>query len=95
MPVSVIVEFTFRKCNAYFIDRWKLANQLALSGVIWGRAAQQRIDMAEEQSVTQVAEEFDPALRIWQVRAAGGTTLGGERYDGRNYIVDLTVGSCT
>lgn len=25
MPVSTIVEYTFRKCNAYFVDRWKLA----------------------------------------------------------------------
>lgn len=53
------------------------------------------LSKAEELSACQEADVFDPGAHVYSVRSAGGTTIGGERYGGRNYRVDLTAGAVT
>ena len=44
---------------------------------------------AEELAKQHTAEPYGPRRHIFSVRGKGGTSLGGERYGGRNYRVDL------
>ena len=37
VPVSGIVEYSFRKCNEYFVNRWNITN---VSKEKWGRAVE-------------------------------------------------------
>ncbi|KAF8696191.1 hypothetical protein HU200_037087 [Digitaria exilis] len=48
---------------------------------------------AEERAVNQLAEAFGPNRMVYDVRSAGGTSIGGESHGGRHYRVDLTNGS--
>ena len=41
------------------------------------------------------AELYGPRRHIFSVRGKGGTSLGGERYGGRNYRVDLDKVECS
>jgi hypothetical protein len=36
LPVSGIVDYTFHKCNEYFITRWEKARQSLAKGEHWG-----------------------------------------------------------
>jgi hypothetical protein len=39
LPVSGIVDYTFHKCNEYFINRWEKAHQSMAKGERWGGGA--------------------------------------------------------
>jgi hypothetical protein len=36
LPVLGIVDYTFHKCNEYFINRWEKAQQSLTKGERWG-----------------------------------------------------------
>lgn len=95
MLVSAILEYSFRKTNSYFVDRWTRARDAFNAGERWGAAAAKHLAIAEAESCNQEAEEYDPIKHIYAARAAGGTSIGGERYGGRNHRVNITEGDCT
>jgi hypothetical protein len=43
----------------------------------------------------QIGEPYEPHRHIYSVRGLGGTSMGGERYGGRNYRVDLEKVECS
>lgn len=96
LPVSGIVEYSFHKCNEYFVKRWaKAQRRIARNEGPFGRAAKEFIEKAETWAKMQLGEAFGPNRLIYNVRSRGGTTLGGERYGGRNCRVDLENVECT
>jgi hypothetical protein len=46
-------------------------------------------------SATHIGEPYGPHRHIYSVRGLGGTSMGGERYGGRNYHVDLDKVECS
>ena len=92
VPVSVIVEYSFRKCNEYFVNRWNIAKA---SKEKWGRAGRKHLDLSETIASNQVGEAFGPSRLVYNIRSAGGTNPGGEKYGGRNYRVDLDKAECS
>ena len=87
-----IVEYSFRKCNEYFVNRWYIAKA---SKEKWGRAGRKHLDLSKMIACNQVGEAFGPSRLVYNIRSAGGTNLGGEKYDGRNYRVDLDKAECS
>jgi hypothetical protein len=92
VPVSGIVEYSFRKCNEYFVNRWNKANQ---SKETWGKVGRKHFEIVEMISNNQVGNSYGPSRLVYNIYSAGGTTLGGEKYDGRNYKVDLEKVECS
>ena len=86
VPVSGIVEYSFRKCNEYFVNRWNIAKA---SKEKWGRTGTKHLDLLETIASNQVGEAFGPWRLVYNIRSAGGMNPGGEKYGGRNYRVDL------
>ena len=95
MPVSAIVEYTFHKCNYYFVDRWKRARAGIDAGEVWGKAIAKHLTSQGEISATQEAQLFDPRSYVYSVRSAFRTCVGGEGSGSRIYRVDLTTVQCT
>jgi hypothetical protein len=50
------------------------------------------LDISETIASNQVGEAFGPSRLVYNIRSVGGTNPGGEKYDGRNYRVDLEKG---
>jgi hypothetical protein len=92
VPVSGIVEYSFRKCNEYFGNRWNIAK---MSKDKWGRVGRKHLDVAETIASNQLGEAFGPSRLVYNIRSAGGTNLGSEKYGGRNYRVDLHKVECS
>jgi len=53
VPVSGIVEYSFRKCNEYFVNQWNIAKA---SKEKWGRASTKHLDLLETIASNQVGE---------------------------------------
>ena len=51
VPMSGIVEYLFRKCNEYFVNRWNIAKA---SKEKWGRAGRKHLDVSEMIASNQV-----------------------------------------
>ena len=64
------------------------AEEYSLAGVIW-KGQSRTIEGAEELAKQHTAEPYGPRRHIFSVRGKGDTSLGDERYGGRNYRVDL------
>ena len=94
-PVAGIVEYSFQKCNEYFVNRWQRARASLDNGDRLGVIADEHFAEAEELSVHQIGEPYGPERMVYSVRGAGGTTIGGESHGGRNYRVDLKAGECS
>ena len=47
VPVSGIVEYSFRKCNEYFVNQWNIAKA---SKEKWGRASRKHLDLLGDDS---------------------------------------------
>jgi len=62
---------------------------------MWGVAVNKHLADVELESTKQVCEEFDPNRHIYLVRLADRTNVGGERFRGRIYRVDLSSVQCT
>jgi hypothetical protein len=95
LPVSGIVEFSFRKCNEYFVKRYGLALRNEEELGRWGKATHEYLKEAEELAKQQVAEAYGRDMLVFYVRARGGTNLGSERFGGRTYRVDLDKVECS
>uniref|UniRef100_K3XS99 Aminotransferase-like plant mobile domain-containing protein n=1 Tax=Setaria italica TaxID=4555 RepID=K3XS99_SETIT len=94
-PVSGIIEYSFKKCNAYFVDRWQKARAMLDEGHRIGKVADEFLSQAELRSVHQLAEPYGPEMMVYSIRSCGTTNIGGESHGGRHYIVDLNNVSCT
>jgi hypothetical protein len=92
VPVSGIVEYLFRKCNEYFMNRWNIAK---MSKDKWGRADRKHLDVAETIASNQLGEAFGPSRLVYNIRSAGGTNPGDEKYGSKNYRVDLDKVECS
>jgi hypothetical protein len=90
--VSGIVEYSFRKCNEYLVNRWNIANR---SKEKWDQAGRKYLEIAEMISSNQVGDSYGPSRLVYNIYSAGVTTLGGERHGGRNYKVDLEKVECS
>jgi transposase-like protein len=86
VPVSSTMEYSLRKCNEYFVNRWNMAK---VSKEKWGRAGRKHLDLSEMIASNQVGEAFGPSRLVYNIRSAGGMNPGDEKYGGRNYRVDL------
>ena len=53
------------------------------------------MDLLETIASNQVGEAFGPSRLVYNIRSAGGTNPGGEKYGGRNYRVDLEKAECS
>lgn len=93
--VAGIVEYSFGKCNKYFINRWQKARNQLDNGQKWGLIADEHLKGVESRSVNQLGRPFSPERMIYEVRGAGGTNIGGESHGGRKYKVDIRTGECT
>ena len=82
LPVSGIVEFSFHKCNEYFMKGWELAQRNIAEKGHFGKAGAEHLKEAKELAKQHTAELYGPRRHIFSVRGKGGTSLGGERYGG-------------
>ena len=89
LPMSRIVEFSFQKCNKYFVKRWELAQRNIDEQERFGKVRAEHLKEAEKLAKQHTAELYGPRRHIFSVRGKGGTSLGGKRYGGRNYRVDF------
>jgi hypothetical protein len=95
LPVSGIVEFSFQKCNEYFVKRWELAHRNLVEHGRFGKDTTEHLKEAEELAQQHTREPYGPLRHIFSVQGRGGTNMGGERYGGRNYRVDLEKVECS
>ena len=95
LPVFEIVEFSFHKCNEYFVKRRELAQRNIAEQGHFGKAGAEHLKEAEELAKQHTAEPYGPRRHIFSVWSKGGTSLGGEHYGGRNYRVDLEKVECS
>ena len=82
LPVSGIIEFSFHKCNEYFIKRWELAQSNIAEQGRFEKAGAKHLKEAEELAKQHTAEPYGPRHHIFSVWGKGGTSLGGEHYGG-------------
>ena len=47
VPVSGIVEYSFRKCNEYFVNHWNITKT---SKEKWGRVGRKHLDLSGDDS---------------------------------------------
>jgi hypothetical protein len=73
VPVSGIVEYSFRKCNEFFVNQWNIAKA---SNEKWGRASRKHLDLSEMLASNQVGEAFGPSRLVYNIRSARGTNRG-------------------
>jgi hypothetical protein len=94
-PVSGIIEYSFKKCNEYFVNRWKNARDLLDKGGKIGSFADEKMYDVALRSVNQHAEAYGPDRMIYSIRGSSTTNVGGESHGGQHYRVDLRAGTCT
>uniref|UniRef100_K3XQ43 SWIM-type domain-containing protein n=1 Tax=Setaria italica TaxID=4555 RepID=K3XQ43_SETIT len=94
-PVARIIEYSFEKCNAYFVDRWQKARAMLDEGYRIGKVADDYLSEAKLRSVHHLAEPYGPERMVYSIRSYGTTNIGGESHGGRHYRVDLNEVSCT
>uniref|UniRef100_K3ZEY3 Zinc finger PMZ-type domain-containing protein n=1 Tax=Setaria italica TaxID=4555 RepID=K3ZEY3_SETIT len=94
-PISGIIEYSFEKCNTYFVDRWQKARAMLDEGYRIGKVADDYLSQAELRSVHHLAEPYGPERMVYSIRSCGTTNVRGESHGGRHYRVDLNEVSCT
>ena len=72
LPVFRIVEFSFHKCNEYFVKRWELAQRNIVERGCFGKARAEHLKEAEELAKQHTAEPYRPRRHIFSVRGKGG-----------------------
>ena len=77
--MSEIVEFSFHKCNEYFVKRWELAQRNIAEQGRFGKVGAGHLKEAAELAKQHTAEPYGLRRHIFSVRGKGGTSLGGER----------------
>jgi hypothetical protein len=87
--VSGIVEYSFMKCNEYFIKRWELTQRNIAEHGDWRKVGHEHLQVADELTKMQDGEPYGPNRHMFSVRGTSGTSLDEERYGGCSYRVDL------
>src|SRR5688572_33171076 len=77
-PVSGIIEYSFEKCNTYFVDRWQKARDLLNEGHRNGKVADENISEAELRFVNQLLEPYSPESMAYSKRGFDTTNFSGE-----------------
>jgi hypothetical protein len=96
LPVSRIVDYTFHKCNEYFVNRWNKAQQYIAKGEHWGELARKHLLEQCEISTNEVVMLFDLTRLVYEVKSSSQTNVGGEISGGRIFRVEIgDVVSCT
>jgi hypothetical protein len=83
LPISGIVDYTFHKCNEYFINKWEKAQQSLAKGERWGEPERRYLLEHAEMSNNEVVVLFDPAKLVYEVKSSSRTSVGGEVSGGR------------
>jgi hypothetical protein len=83
LPVSGIVDYTFHKCNEYFMNRWEKAQQSHGKGEHWGEPARKHLLEQGEISNNEIIMLFDPVKLVYEVKSSSRTNVGGEVSGGR------------
>jgi hypothetical protein len=78
LSVSGIVDYTFHKCNEYFINRWEKARQPLVKGERWGEPGRKHLLEQSEISTNNVVVLFDPMKLMYEVKSSSRTNIGGE-----------------
>jgi hypothetical protein len=78
LPVSGIIDYTFHKCNEYFINRWEKARQPLVKGEHWGEPGRKHLLEQSEISTNNVVVLFDPMKLMYEVKSSSRTNIGGE-----------------
>jgi hypothetical protein len=96
LPVSCIVDYTFHKCNEYFVNRWENARQSLAKGEHWGEPGRRHLLEQCEISTNKVVVLFDPTNLVYEVKSSSQTNVSGEVSRGRILRVEIgDVVSCT
>jgi transposase-like protein len=77
LPVFEIIDYTFHKCNEYFVNMWEKARQSMAKGERWGELA--RKHLLEQCEITnKVVMLFDPVRLVYEVKSSSRTNVNGE-----------------
>jgi hypothetical protein len=96
LPVCGIVNYTFHKCNEYFVNRWEKARQSMRKGERWGQPSRKHLLEQCEISTNEVVVLLDPAKLVYEVKSSSQTNAGGEVSGGHIFLVEIgDVVSCT
>ena len=68
LPMSGIVEFSFYKCNEYFVNRWKLAQRNIAEQGRFGKAGAEHLKEAEELAKQHTVEPCGARRHIFSVQ---------------------------
>jgi hypothetical protein len=94
--ISGIVDYTFYKCNEYFVGRWKKARNTHAKGERRWEPRRKHILELGEISNNEVGAIFDPAKLVYQVKSSSQTNIGGEVSGGCLFHGEIgDVVSCT
>jgi hypothetical protein len=83
LPVSGIVDYTFHKCNKYFVNRWEKSRRSLTKWGHWGEPRRKHLVEQCEILNNEVVELFDPAKLVYEVKSSSRTNVGGEVSGGR------------
>jgi hypothetical protein len=83
LPVFGIVDYTFHKCDEYFVNRWENARYSMAKGECLGELARKHLLKQCEISTNEVAMLFDPVRLVYEVKSSSRTNVGGEISGGR------------
>jgi hypothetical protein len=83
LPVSGIVDYTFHKCNKYFVNMWEKARQSLAKEEHWGGPGRKYILEQAEISNNEVVMLFDSVKLVYEVKSSSWTNVGGEVLGGR------------
>jgi hypothetical protein len=83
LSVSGIMDYTFHKCNKYFINRWNKAQQSIAKGERWGEPTKKHLLEQCEISTNEVVVLFNPLSLVYEVKSSSRKKIGGEISGGR------------
>jgi hypothetical protein len=75
--VSGIIEYSFEKCNAYFVNRWQKARDLLDKGGKIGSFADDIMYDAALRSVNQSSQPYGPNRMIYSIQGSSILMLEG------------------
>jgi hypothetical protein len=67
LPMSRIVEFSFHKCNEYFVKRWELAQRNIAEHGRFGKARTEHLKKVKELAKQHIAEPYGPRRHVFSV----------------------------
>jgi hypothetical protein len=83
LPVSGIVDYTFHKCNEYFMNRWEKERQSLAKGERWGEPRRKHHFVQGKISNNEVVMLFDPVKLLYEVKSSSQTNVYGQVSGGR------------